>query len=843
MAQSVGAIALDIVMGENTVAGVVRESMTECQNVVSSASTGISGKINAIGTATTKVGAAMLPMSSGIIAMGTACVNTADDIDSAVNTYITSTGSATKEAGKFEDVMKSIYKNNYGESFEDIAQSMATVKQGIDGITDDNIQKVTESAITMRDTFGMDVNESVRAVNTIMQNFGVTSDEAFNLIAQGAQNGLDFSDEMIDSINEYSVQFQKLGFDAEDMFSIFVSGAENGAFNLDKIGDAVKELSIRAIDCSDTTVKGFTDIGLNADEMAQKFAKGGDSASEAFDEVITGLAGIKDPVKQNAAGVALFGTMWEDLGADVVTSLSTANKSISQTTDTMEEMKKIKYDDLKNQLAGIGRTVTTDIIVPLGERLLPVIESVVGKVAEWVSAFGELSPVMQDIVIAVGGVVAGVGPLLIVIGKVASGVGSIISVGTTVVGFITGTVVPALSSFFAFIMANPIVLVITAIVAAIALLIANWEAVKEVAINVWNAICDTVTTIGNAIKDFLTTAWDTIKTTITNVLDNIKTTMSNVWNDIKTTISTVVNAIKTTISNVWNAIKTTIKTVVDAIKTTITNVFNAIKTTISTIFNAVKTTISNVWNSIKDVISNVIDTIKTTVSNKFNAIKNKISNIVDNVKTTMSNGFNAAKDTVTNIFNSIKNKISNVMDGAKNIVSGAIDKIKGFFDFDWSLPKIKLPHFNITGSFSLNPPSVPSFGIDWYAKAMDKGMILNSPTIFGMNSNGQPMGAGEAGSETIVGTNSLMSMIQSAVSSSMGTVRIEAPALNNVKAGSSPADDRYNKIDELIALVKKLLDNKDDGSMTVPIYIGNELIDEYILNKNNRQTIRSGGYA
>ena len=245
--------------------------------------------------------------------MGTACVNTADDIDSAVNTYITSTGSATKEAGKFEDVMKSIYKNNYGESFEDIAQSMATVKQGIDGITDDNIQKVTESAITMRDTFGMDVNESVRAVNTLMQNFGITADEAFNLVAQGAQNGLDYSGEFLDSIDEYSVQFAKVGLDAEDMFSIFVSGAENGAFNLDKIGDAVKELSIRAIDCSDTTVTGFTDIGLNADEMAQKCGAGGKTAKEAFNEVIEGLASMDDPVAQSAAGVNLFGTMWEDL--------------------------------------------------------------------------------------------------------------------------------------------------------------------------------------------------------------------------------------------------------------------------------------------------------------------------------------------------------------------------------------------------------------------------------------------------------------------------------------------------------------------------------------------------
>ena len=141
----------------------------------------------------------------------------------------------------------------------------------------------------------------------------------------------------------------------------------------------------------------------------------------------------------------------------------------------------------------------------------------------------------------------------------------------------------------------------------------------------------------------------------------------------------------------------------------------------------------------------------------------------------------------------------------------------------------------------VNPPSIPKFGVDWYAKAMDKGMILNSPTIFGMNSNGQPMGAGEAGSETVVGTNSLMDMIKSAVSGSMGAIKIEAPALNNVRAGSSSTVQDESKINELIELIKKLLD-KDDQT-TVPIYIGNELIDEYILNKNNRNTMRSGGYA
>ena len=184
-------------------------------------------------------------------------------------------------------------------------------------------------------------------------------------------------------------------------------------------------------------------------------------------------------------------------------------------------------------------------------------------------------------------------------------------------------------------------------------------------------------------------------------------------------------------------------------------------------------------------------------------------------------------------------KIPGVMNGAKDVVSGAIEKIKGFFNFDWKLPDLKLPHFSIDGEFSINPPSVPHFNVDWYAKAMDKGMILNTPTIFGVGSSGNLLGAGEAGSETVVGTNSLLNMIKSAVSSSMSPVRmgIEAPALNNVRAGGSD----NSKLDQLIELLLRLLDKDDDT--TIPIYIGNELIDEYILNKNSRQTIRSGGYA
>ena len=138
--------------------------------------------------------------------------------------------------------------------------------------------------------------------------------------------------------------------------------------------------------------------------------------------------------------------------------------------------------------------------------------------------------------------------------------------------------------------------------------------------------------------------------------------------------------------------------------------------------------------------------------------------MINGVKSTISSGLNAAKSTVSNVLGAIKEKFSSIFEGAKNIVSNAINRIKSFFNFSWSLPKLKLPHISISGSFSLTPPSVPHFGIEWYKKAMDDGMIMNQPTIFGYNAkSNQFLAGGEAGSETVVGTQSLMDMIRVAV--------------------------------------------------------------------------------
>lgn len=327
------------------------------------------------------------------------------------------------------------------------------------------------------------------------------------------------------------------------------------------------------------------------------------------------------------------------------------------------------------------------------------------------------------------------------------------------------------------------------------------NAVKTVITNVFNAVKTTITNIWNAIKTTITNVWNTIKTTITNVVNSIKTTLTNVWNAIKTTITTVINAIKTTITNVWNSIKSTITNVVNGIKSTVSSVFNAVKSTVSSIFNSIKSTATSVWNGIKSAITTPI-----------NAAKSTVSSVVNSIKSTISSGFNAAKNTVSNVFDSIKNSISNVMETAKDIVRNAIDNIRNAFNIDLQFPRIKLPHISVVGSFSLDPPSVPSFSIEWYKKAMNGGMILNGATIFGMDKEGNLLGGGEAGSEVIVGTASLFKMIKQAVYDAVGP--LVATSRELAKASAELGYVMYSGFTKLVEHGSKSDDTtkRDDSS-------------------------------
>ena len=394
-----------------------------------------------------------------------------------------------------------MYKSNFGDSLQDVADAMAEVKQQTKETDPSKLKDLTENAITLRDTFGYDIQDSIKAVKMLMDQFGISGDEAFNLISQGAQNGLDKDGDLLEDINEYSVHYKQLGYDANDFFNSLANGTEAGTFSVNTLGDAMKEFGIQTKDTASSTQEGFEILGYsagnskeeiaktkeeianleknlkyakmeqdgfnkktsdltklkNADKIKEyskklseakenlknmtstsgksqksikklqdQFAKGGESAQKATKEVLKKLFTMDDKVKQNQAGVDLFGTMWEDLGIEGVKALMKTNGELDKSQKTMEEIKKIKYDDTMNQLSTLGREIEMEVIAPLAEKALPYAQ----KFFDYVE--NHLDETIK-VVETVGGVVAAA----FVVNKVAAFVSSIKIMVTTFSGLKT----------------------------------------------------------------------------------------------------------------------------------------------------------------------------------------------------------------------------------------------------------------------------------------------------------------------------------------------------------------------------------------------------------------------
>lgn len=395
------------------------------------------------------VGDALKEATATATAIGgavTGAIVSANGEQKALNSLQAQAGLTIEEMTKYKDVLEDVYKGNFGESQEEVANVLALIKQTTNETNPSKLKDMTENLFTLRDTYDYDFVETLRAVNMLMEQFGVTGDEAFNLIAQGSQKGLNKNGDLLDTINEYSVHYKQLGYDANEFFNSLENGSKAGTFSIDKLGDAMKEFGIRSKDTNSSTQEGFTLLGYgakasaediqkakdevakleknlyyakeeqkgfnnstseltkqkNADKIAEysealktakenlanlesagkgtkgsiedlqaRFAKGGDSAKSATSEVLKALFEMDDKVKQNQAGVDLFGTMWEDLGIDGVKALMKVNGSADKTKNTMKKIKDIKYDDVEADWASLGRTVQTDVINPIGKSLFP----------------------------------------------------------------------------------------------------------------------------------------------------------------------------------------------------------------------------------------------------------------------------------------------------------------------------------------------------------------------------------------------------------------------------------------------------------------------------------------
>lgn len=567
---------------------------------------------------------AVTAVAGAVTAVATYATKFSDDFTQALNNVQASTGATADETEKLADTIQAVYADNIGEGFEDIATAVTTVRQTFKNLDSDSLTGLTKNALILRDTFDFDVTESINAVDQLMQNFGITSEEAFNLIAQGVQNGLNENGDLLDTIKEFSGDFSGAGLSAEEMFNVLKKGTENSAYNINMIGDAMNEFGIRTKEGTDDVKLAFETLGITAidysekisdtkqamddyskkiedledklndayyqqskftdatddytraknqqaidkyiaeinelsdnynscgdtlriftekqeqsgvsyDELQQKLASGGNSAKEVFNQVITALSSVEDPVVQNTAGVALFGSMWEDMGAKAILSLKDTRGEISTTKNTLEEINNVKYSDIGNQLETLKRSFEVDVIKPVGDEIAPLVSEVIEniksrlpdvkqKVTELIEAvkpqLPEIKEMLKTVVSAVkefgnfiiehGGVIISV-LAGIVAGIMAFHVVSIIQLAISVFQTLFLVIKSGCTvvQFFNIICsANPYAVIagiviglIAALVTGITLLWNNCEGFRNFIINLWDGIKLMVADIWNWIVE------------------------------------------------------------------------------------------------------------------------------------------------------------------------------------------------------------------------------------------------------------------------------------------------------------------------------------------------------
>lgn len=557
--------------------------------------------------------------------------------DKALSVLSARTGATAGEMEKYRDVMNDIYRSNYGESFEDVSDAMGQVVQMFGDMDNASLENVTKKAIALRDTFDMDYTESLRAVNSLMDQFGISADEAFNLIVQGAQQGLNQNDDLLDTINEYSVQFKTAGYSADDMFNMLKNGADSGTWSVDKLGDAVKEFNIRAKDgtISEALVTYQKQLKLTDKDVAYLntlMAQGGERGQKAYNIILERLGAVRNDTTQYQAGVALFGTMWEDLGATTVNSLMQTQGGITSTKAAMDEMANTRYDNLSDSFSALGRIVQTDLIQPLVSTLAPIAKEIV----QWlIDNMPTIGPIITAIAAAVG----------------------VLATALAIQGLIK-SVAAAFAFLNATMAANPIVLIVAAIAGLVAAFVVLWKKCEGFR-NFWKNLWDGIKNVFNAVVTWFQQAAQT--------LVNI---FQTAWNGIKKAWSGVGNFFK----GIWQGITGIFKSA----DSWLSNKFGAAWTGIKNAFAPFVGYFQQIWNTVKGIFAAVKAVLSGNFSEAWEAIKgvfsgwgNFFKGLWDQVKSAFSNVWQSMK-------NIGKNIVKGIWDGISGAASWLWDKITGF---------------------------------------------------------------------------------------------------------------------------------------------------------------------
>lgn len=594
-----------------------------------------------------------------------------EDATAKVNARFDETG---KVAENSADLIKRVYEHGLGDSMDAVAEAVIIVKDNLKGLDDVTLEKITEQAIVLEETYGIDMTESLRGVNGLMKHFGMKAEDAMDMLVAGTQDGLDKTNELGDNLSEYSGKFAEAGYSAQEYFQLLQNGLEGGAYNLDKVNDSINEVTTRLSDgtISDTfwnlneetgqLEEGTGKWSQSVKDAFSQWQQGGATQKQVIDEIVKDIQGTENQQdKLNKSAIA-FGTMAEDGGTKVIESLTSVGDAYTDVSGKAQELQDNTTTSAQEMEAAMRKV--SDAFAPIGEDIAEILTPVFEMIADLMEKFSELPEPIRNFIEVIGGIAA-------ITAIIAPVVGAIMVLNGALVELVGVGLLPIIG----------VVAGVAAVIAGIIAVIKNWGDITDWLSEKWNAF-----------KDWMSGLWDSISEKIQEVWNGIKDFFTDIWEQIYDVIEGPLKFIEGTIGAVMYAIYAVIYTVWEVIKFALEKAWNWIKDTASSIFIPVANFFSGIWNGIKDTATGIWNSIKGTLGGIWDSIKENAMDAFSSVWKFIKDGFNNLKDTlggiVKGIANAIVKPIGGAVNGVINGVNWVLDKVGSDKQFAlWEVPK------------------------------------------------------------------------------------------------------------------------------------------------------------
>ena len=766
-------------------------------------------KLQDVGGRIEGVGKKLMPVSAAVTGIGVASVKTAADFESGMSKVAAISGAAGDD---LDALSKKAREMGAKTKFSASEAASAMEYMAMAGWKTEDMLSGIEGVMNLAAASGEDLAATSDIVTDALTAFGLTAQDSghFADVLAAASSNANTNVSMMGETFKYCAPIAgALGFSVEDtaeaiglMANAGIKGSQAGTALRTIMNNLSGEVKI----CGENI--GEVEIATtNADGSMREL-------SDILSDCRDAFAGLSESEKVAAAESLVGKNAMSGFLALMNAGEADINKlsgAIENCDGTAQKMADTMNDNLEGQLT-ILKSQLQELAISFGEILLPAIKNIVGCIQKFVDVLNSLPDGVKETIVTIALIAAALGPVLIIVGKIITAVGTIMTIVPKVVGVING-VKAAFAALNMTMLANPIVLIIAAIAALVAAFIYLWntnEDFRQFWIDLWENVKEVAVAVWEFLKEFFTAAWEAIKGIAETVWNRIKDFFSGLWEGIKNIFSTVVEAIKTIITTYFEVYRTIIMTVLNAIQAVFTTIWNAIKTVVTTVVNGIKTTIMTVWNGIRNTVTSVMNAIKTGVSSAFNAVWNGIKNTVSGIYNTIKDGFNKAVDFIKGLASSAfswgKDLVMGIVNGIKSCIGAVGDAVKSVAD------KIKsFLHFSV-------PDEGPLTDYESWMPDFMKGLAEGIEQSKGMVTKAMDSLAGDM-----------------VITPRMGEMAMAGGGAYAVGAGGFDVSALVSAIREGMSGVN------GSGDIVIPVYLGGTMLDEVIVNAQQRSNLRSGG--